>query len=365
MNIDEVVQLKKSLAKAISEEKTSAILGIMKKFNDEVVATKELLKKTDIGVFIGKQRSHSNADIARLAKDIVKKWKTAVQQSDPSKSIYSPKTNSDTVKVDDGGFVKPQPIDRSSIKNKRENSQGEISTPSPSSVKLENSFSENSSPSPSTPKTENDRVINNTGDRSFKKDNVGYSTGDSTRDKCIELLYDSLAFDSNNGIDIILNRAKKIEQIVLDQFDGEPEKQYRDKLRGMISNLKDKKNPGLRKGVVSGDITVQKFCVMTKEEMASEEKKARDREIQQANLFKARGAGPTQAETNMFRCGKCGERKTTYFQMQTRSADEPMTTFVTCIVCNNRWKVMCASYIKTFFLVRVSLIYNNLYIFFS
>lgn len=53
--------------------------------------------------------------------------------------------------------------------------------------------------------------------------------------------------------------------MVLDQFDGEPEKQYRDKLRGMISNLKDKKNPGLRKGVVSGDITVQKFCVMTKE----------------------------------------------------------------------------------------------------
>jgi hypothetical protein len=66
-------------------------------------------------------------------------------------------------------------------------------------AKLENSFSENSSPSPSTPKLENDRVINNKGDRSFKKDNVGYSTGDSTRDKCIELLYDSLAFDSNNG----------------------------------------------------------------------------------------------------------------------------------------------------------------------
>ncbi len=38
--------------------------------------------------------------------------------------------------------------------------------------------------------------------------------------------------------------------------------------------------------------------------MASEEKKARDREIQEANLFKARGAGQTQAETNMFRCGK-------------------------------------------------------------
>lgn len=31
-------------------------------------------------------------------------------------------------------------------------------------------------------------------------------------------------------------------------------------------------------------------------------------------------------------------RKTTYYQMQTRSADEPMTTFVTCVNCGNRWK---------------------------
>lgn len=40
----------------------------------------------------------------------------------------------------------------------------------------------------------------------------------------------------------------------------------------------------------------------------------------------------------MFRCGKCKTYKTSYYQMQTRSADEPMTTFVTCHNCNNRWK---------------------------
>ena len=42
--------------------------------------------------------------------------------------------------------------------------------------------------------------------------------------------------------------------------------------------------------------------------------------------------------TAMFKCGKCKERNCTYYQMQTRSADEPMTTFVTCLSCNNRWK---------------------------
>jgi transcription elongation factor S-II len=42
--------------------------------------------------------------------------------------------------------------------------------------------------------------------------------------------------------------------------------------------------------------------------------------------------------TSMFKCGKCKLNNCTYFQMQTRSADEPMTTFVTCLNCSNRWK---------------------------
>lgn len=40
----------------------------------------------------------------------------------------------------------------------------------------------------------------------------------------------------------------------------------------------------------------------------------------------------------IFKCGKCKTYKTSYYQMQTRSADEPMTTFVTCHNCNNKWR---------------------------
>jgi len=45
-----------------------------------------------------------------------------------------------------------------------------------------------------------------------------------------------------------------------------------------------------------------------------------------------------ESMTDAFECRKCHSRKTTYYQMQTRSADEPMTVFVTCLECGTRWK---------------------------
>jgi DNA-directed RNA polymerase subunit M/transcription elongation factor TFIIS len=43
--------------------------------------------------------------------------------------------------------------------------------------------------------------------------------------------------------------------------------------------------------------------------------------------------------TDQFKCSKCKQRKCTYYQLQTRSADEPMTTFVTCLICKHKWKM--------------------------
>ena len=45
-----------------------------------------------------------------------------------------------------------------------------------------------------------------------------------------------------------------------------------------------------------------------------------------------------EANTDLFKCGRCKQRKCSYYDLQTRSADEGMTSFITCLVCGNRWK---------------------------
>jgi len=43
-------------------------------------------------------------------------------------------------------------------------------------------------------------------------------------------------------------------------------------------------------------------------------------------------------QEGFFTCNRCKSKKTTYYQLQTRSADEPMTTYVSCVNCGKNWK---------------------------
>lgn len=45
------------------------------------------------------------------------------------------------------------------------------------------------------------------------------------------------------------------------------------------------------------------------------------------------------AMTNEFKCGKCKKRECIYDQRQVRSCDEPMTLFITCVNCGNKWRM--------------------------
>ena len=63
--------------------------------------------------------------------------------------------------------------------------------------------------------------------------------------------------------DLILKRSTAIEHTVFADFGHATNKQYKDKMRSLYLNLKDKNNPGLRESVVSGSLAVSKFCRMS------------------------------------------------------------------------------------------------------
>jgi transcription elongation factor S-II len=98
--------------------------------------------------------------------------------------------------------------------------------------------------------------------RTAKSDGVSGGTGDPTRNKCLELIYDALACDSGAPSDQIFGRAKGIEAAVHTEFSGTTAT-YKSRIRSLFVNLKDKNNPGLRESVVSGDLPVQRFSKMT------------------------------------------------------------------------------------------------------
>ncbi len=48
---------------------------------------------------------------------------------------------------------------------------------------------------------------------------------------------------------------------------------------------------------------------------------------------------PLNVKEGIHTCSKCKNTKTYFYQLQLRSCDEPMTTFILCTVCGNKWRV--------------------------
>ncbi|NXJ09468.1 TCEA3 protein, partial [Odontophorus gujanensis] len=173
-----------------------------------------------------------------------------------------------------------------------------------------------------------------------------YLTGDSVRDKCIEMLTAALRMDDDyKEFGVNCERmASEIEDHILwaphiFQELKSTDMKYRNRVRSRISNLKDPKNPNLRRNVLCGAITPALIARMTAEEMASDELKELRNAMTQEAIREHQMAKTGGTVTDLFQCGKCKKKNCTYNQVQTRSADEPMTTFVLCNECGNRWKV--------------------------
>ena len=107
---------------------------------------------------------------------------------------------------------------------------------------------------------------------------------------------------------------------------------YVDRLRSVVVNLKGEILEHIKDGTIKPHI----IAFMTHQELAPEKwvtlidaKTKRDKNKFETNI---------SASTDTFTCRKCKGNQCTFYQLQTRSADEPMTTFVTCLLCSTRFK---------------------------
>lgn len=131
--------------------------------------------------------------------------------------------------------------------------------------------------------------------------------------------------------------ANRCEDVIFTEFNN-TEAKYKNRVRSRVLNLKDTRNPELRRSVRLGLITPDRLAVMVADEMASDELKNLRAKFTKESIDDHQMARTQGAKTSLLTCGKCKKNNCSFSEMQTRSADEPMTTFAYCLECGNRWR---------------------------
>ncbi|KAK7713265.1 transcription elongation factor TFIIS [Diaporthe eres] len=290
-----------SFAKAVTGgEPDSTILAMLKGFETSDPPSEDSLRKTGAGRHAGKLRSSNNKEIAGVAMRVVEKWRKSVGNK--------------------GGA-------RNDARHKMKMASSRTSTPS-------NTASPGPPPTPSA----NQPYQGDTEKRHFKTDKVDLKrTSSDIRNNSVGVLYNGLAYRSTDSVEVVVAKAAEVEAAAFKHFKGEGT-EYKSKIKSLFSNLKVKSNRELGRRVMSGEIAPAEFVKMSQDELKSQEHKERDSKLEKENMNKAQVAQPEKSISDALTCGKCGQKKVSYSQAQTRSADEPMTTFCECLVCGNRWK---------------------------
>jgi len=138
--------------------------------------------------------------------------------------------------------------------------------------------------------------------------------------------------------------ATEIEESMFQNYHmKQDDNEYEQKAKQLALNL-DKnsyiKNSGLYSRVVNGEIQASKLVFCTPQELFPEKWEVTIAANQELLKKQVEGS-KARATTDMFICPKCKKRETTYYEQQTRGADEPMTKFITCVSdgCGKQWKI--------------------------
>ncbi|KAI1170690.1 transcription elongation factor s-ii [Nemania sp. FL0916] len=291
----------KALHKAQAEKApATVIINLLAGLKKDVRPTEGMLRATKAGFVVGKLRGHSNTDISKAANEVVVKWRKIVDD--------------DKAKEDKKG--KGRPRDSASPASK---------TASPA-------------PRPMPANGSKKAYEGDTETRKFTTDNVDIKRTDSqVRNNSIGLLYNGLAYRSTEPEETVLLKAIAVEAAACKILKGESQP-YKEKVRSLFQNLKVKSNPELGRNVMSGVISPEQFVVMTSEQLRSAEQRKTDAALQEENMKKAQVPMVEKSISDSLECSSCKKKMVSYSQAQTRSADEPMTTFCECMNCGKRWK---------------------------
>lgn len=108
---------------------------------------------------------------------------------------------------------------------------------------------------------------------------------------------------------------------------------YKGRLKMIWIHLK--KHPEQIDKLKNNEISVEQFSDSTHQELAPDLWKPFIERKQMIDKNKYENPKKISSE---FTCRKCKSNNCSHYQLQTRSADEPMTTFVSCQDCGHRWK---------------------------
>ncbi|NXN98741.1 TCEA3 protein, partial [Rhinopomastus cyanomelas] len=345
---EELVRIAKKLDKMVARKSTEGALDLLKSLTSYTM-TIQLLQTTRIGVAVNSVRKHcSDEEVVASAKILIKNWKRLLdgKEKDTNGEKKEKEKGLDLPSCPNEGVKHPKnPAEKHKEKHKERRDSADSRSSSTSGVSSSSSPQKRPSGergNSSKAKAETPRTPTSP---TFSPGPCllapCYLTGDSVRDKCIEMLMAALRMDDDYkefGVNCE-KMASEIEDHILGGELKSTDMKYRNRVRSRISNLKDPKNPGLRRNVLCGAIPPSLIARMTAEEMASDELKQLRNAMTQEAIREHQMAKTGGTVTDLFQCGKCKKKNCTYNQVQTRSADEPMTTFVLCNECGNRWKV--------------------------
>ncbi|DAZ96214.1 TPA: hypothetical protein N0F65_012576 [Lagenidium giganteum] len=286
----------------------SEVLDVLRLL-EKATITLTILKETQLGKTVGKLRKDGDEKVANMAKLLVKNWKSIALSPRPT-SAASPAPSTSSEKS------------TTASKTKSSTASTPQSTPK-------------ASPAKPTPSKSSGPFI------PAGLDKIRASVRTKLKET-LEMSEGGNAADVATAIEISMARMFSMG------FPGENKKEYSAKFRQLSFNLK--KNAPLREDLLSDMVSAEQLINMSPEELATEEKRAENQRLRddafnkarldwaEANEEKINKQCGLEGSTGLFTCGRCKSSKTSNTQKQTRSADEPMTVFVHCHNCGNRWK---------------------------